>query len=144
MEPRVLTSKAWVGSKAPFAGSKRPVPWWPELNLQRQVVGSVIAKVSFAWGKQLVPWWPEFNLQRQVASSVIAKVWFAWGKRPVPWWSIELAKASICSVCRKQTTGCVMTGVELRHTEGPRVASDLRHLEDPRVASYLFAWCKLR
>jgi hypothetical protein len=53
---------------------------------------------------------------------------------------VELAKASIwlrysqCSVCRKQTTGRVMTGVELRHTEAPRVASDLRHPEEPRAA----------
>jgi hypothetical protein len=62
----------------------------------------------------------------------------------------ELAKASIWlryiqgSVCRKQTTGRVMTGVELRHTEGPRVASDLRHPEGPRVASDLFVRCKWR
>jgi hypothetical protein len=46
---------------------------------------------------------------------------------------VELAKESIWlrysrgSVCRKQTTGHVVTGVELRHTEGSRVASDLRH-----------------
>jgi hypothetical protein len=57
---------------------------------------------------------------------------------------VELAKASIWlrysrgSVCRKQITGRVMTGVEPRHTEGPRVASDLRHPEGPRVASDLF------
>jgi hypothetical protein len=63
---------------------------------------------------------------------------------------VELAKASIWlrysrgSVCRTQTTGHVMTGVELRHTEGPRVASDLRHPEGPRVASDLFVPCKLR
>jgi hypothetical protein len=56
---------------------------------------------------------------------------------------VELARASIWlrysrgSVCRKQTTGRVMTGVELRHAEGPRAASDLRHTEGPRVASDL-------
>jgi hypothetical protein len=41
-------------------------------------------------------------------------------------------------------TGRVMTGVELRHTDGPRVVSDLRRPEGPRVASDLFAGCKLR
>jgi hypothetical protein len=58
---------------------------------------------------------------------------------------VELAKLSIWlrysrgSICRKQMIDRVMIGVELRHTEGPRVASDLRHPEGPRVASYLFA-----
>jgi hypothetical protein len=75
---------------------------------------------------------------------------------------VELAKASIwlrysrSSVCRKQTTGRVMTGVELRnpkglrvaselrYPEGPRVASDLRYPEGPRVAPDLFERCKWR
>jgi hypothetical protein len=41
---------------------------------------------------------------------------------------VQLAKVSIWlrysrgCICRKQTTDRVMTGVELRHTEGPRVA----------------------
>jgi hypothetical protein len=58
---------------------------------------------------------------------------------------VELAKASIwlrysrTTVCMKQTTGRVMTGVELRHTEGPRVASDLRRPEGLRLATDLFA-----
>jgi hypothetical protein len=48
---------------------------------------------------------------------------------------VELAMASSWlrysrgSVCRKQMTGRVMIRVEMRHTEGPREASDLRHLE---------------
>jgi hypothetical protein len=136
-------------------------PWWPELNLQRQVAASVIAKVLSAGSKRPILILTEVELAKASSwlhySRSFACMRHTTGSMMA---GVELAKSSSriryrwSFVCRRQTTGPVITEVELaklsiwlRYSRGSicrkqmidrvMIGVELRHTEGPRVASDL-------